>query len=84
MNDSNHRELRRLVEKMRHYQREYFRWKSKEAQARAIQYEKKVDELLWAMKDLDSKQATNAGQQLSLLGDDEITQAVRNGGGGVL
>jgi hypothetical protein len=84
MSDSNHKELRRLVEKMRQYQREFFRWKSKEAQARAIQYEKKVDELLWAMKELDSKQAANAGQQLSLLGDDGLTHAVRNGGGGVL
>lgn len=70
---------------MRHYQREYFRWNSKEAKARAIDYEKRVDELLYAMKQFDAMQPTNAGKQLSLLGDDNaVTTAVRNGSGGVL
>jgi len=85
MADSNYIELRRLTEKMRQYQRDFFRFKSKESQARAMQYEEKVDKLLYAMKQLDALKESNAGQQLSLLGDDQaVTQAVRQSTGGVL
>lgn len=85
MSDSNYKELRRLGKKMRQYQRERDRWTSKESKARAYDYEKRFDELLFAMDQLDAMQAANEGKQLSLLGDDDaVTTAVRNGSGGVL
>ncbi len=85
MADSNYIELRRLAKKVRQYQREFFRFKSKESQARAMQYEEKLDKLLYAMDQLDALKESTAGKQLSLLGDDQaVTQAMRQGTGGVL
>lgn len=85
MSDSNYKELRRLTEKMLQYDNDYFRTKSKESHARWLQYKQKVQELLWAMKQLDALKESSAGKQLSLLGDDQaVTKAVRQGTGGVL
>jgi len=51
--DANHKELIRLAIKLRKYQRQFFQEKSKESLARSLQYEKRIDQLLFAMSKLN-------------------------------
>jgi hypothetical protein len=75
--------IRGVLVKMRRYQRDYFRFKGKDARDKAQNYEREVDSLIFEFQ--QQQQAVPVGQQLSLLGNDQaITQALREGTGGVL
>jgi hypothetical protein len=64
--DSNYSKLLHLATKCRQYQNQFYREKRKDALPKAIHYEKKLDEIIKAIKELEKIKTSNAGRQANI------------------